>query len=56
MARKIGAVSYCECSARTGKGVADVFRTAAHEVLLVQDKSKAKAKKSKSKFVQCMVF
>jgi Ras homolog gene family, member A len=34
MAKRIGAIQFLECSARTGEGVREVFQAATHEALL----------------------
>ena len=49
-AKKIGAVKYLECSAKTGKGLKDVFTTSAEVVVspeIFQQPNSKKEKKSK---------
>jgi hypothetical protein len=40
MSQKIGAAGYLESSAKTGKGVSDVFQVAAQQILLHQSQLK----------------
>jgi len=50
MAQSIGAVTYCECSAKTNDGVTKVFETAMNIALF------ARKQKPKSKKKQCTVL
>lgn len=49
MAKKIGAVKYLECSAKTQKGLKEVFTTAA-EVVVCPELYKASTEKKKKRF------
>ena len=55
IAKKIGAIKYMECSAKNGKGLKDVFTTAAEVVVSPEIFQQANSKNDKKK-AKCSVL
>lgn len=56
VAKKIGAIKYMECSAKTGKGLKEIFQTAAEVVVSPEIFSSAHSKDKKQKKGRCSLL